>query len=355
MKKVLSVLLVCILFIGSSLSVKANEEEIKSSYEKVKEYYEEKVDTLYYLDEIIALGNANVDLSIFEVSGDYNITQDFKMNLEEGILSTGNLAKHILACIFMEENPIDVEGENLVELLESFVSEDGSVEGCYDVSDLVWVLYALESVESEKAEIVADKIASFQQESDTSEGRSNNKGGFGQYYVSLDSSAWVVEALMVLNEEKYVSVCENAVQYFNRKQLENSGYKPDDDIWEGMVYAYTPNTDTQSNVIRALLSYDKEGLLEGKYNKNESVFSVVLENQLEDGSFSYNGEEESNEWSTYSALWMLSTYYEGNFVQNAQLKYQKMNSSDTAIKLSISIFGLAILGVVLLGKKRKEE
>ena len=93
MKKVVSVILCLGMLFTLCVNSVFAQDEMQTSYEKVISYYEENVDTLYYLDEVIALANAGVDVSKFNVAGAYDMNQNFKANIESDVFPLSEYAK----------------------------------------------------------------------------------------------------------------------------------------------------------------------------------------------------------------------------------------------------------------------
>lgn len=354
MKKVLSVCLSVLLLFGVCVNeISAfSESDIDTSYEKVLAYYENN-STVYGLDEIIALGNAGVDLRSYILGTNWDGTSIYNPTQEFSASSVGSLAKHIIAAIFLGDNPKNIEGKDLVTLLETYVKEGSAFSETADADNLVWVLYALECVESDSAliEKVADVLVSYQVSEDTSEGRDNNNGGYNSVWgISMDTVGYVIEALTLTGNEKYQENIAASLAYLDRKQAENGGYDPND------VYGPSlPNTDTQSSVLQGLLVYDLEGVLNGEYDGTTSeVSDYAVKWQNADGSFvngSYDAHAIDENWnivldengnptvtwtpetgvvntiSTGSALRMFSTYKNGSFVLNAKKIYKEMNTT----------------------------
>ena len=183
MKKGLSVILSGLLVFGICTNkVQAFEEkDLKNSYDKLIEYYENT--SIMYLDEIIALGNAGIDVSkmpLNEEYCEYNIEQDFST------LSPGVLGKFIIASLFMGEDPTNISENNLVELLRSYIDENGVIEACInDADDYVWALFAMLVVDDEIVNKMADVLVSYQIKEAKSQDRDNDQGGFNGAWAFL--------------------------------------------------------------------------------------------------------------------------------------------------------------------------
>lgn len=364
MKKGLSVLLCVLLLFGVCVrSVHAFDDEatLKASYDKVVSYY--KTTEIMYLDEIIALGNAGIDVSSMPLSTTYC---EYDVNADFSTMGAGKLGKMILASIFMKEDPTNINGKDLVALLKSKVDENGVIAECVDdADDYVWALFALTAVGYENIEKMGDVLASYQVSVDTTTDRDNDKGGFnGAWGVSMDSVGLVIEALSNVNKERYQTTINNALAYLARKQGVDGGYDPND------VWGPTPaNTDTQSCVVEGLLVYDKAGVLSGTYDGSAGEISdTILMYQNTDGSFINGGWDAGttapNAYSTFAAIRALSTYFNGSFVSNAKTLYDALKAIPETPKgpetkdesgIYTSLMFLLLSGYVLRGFRKKYE
>ena len=364
MKKGLSVVLCVLLLFGVCVrSVHAFDDEatLKASYDKVVSYY--KTTEIMYLDEMIALGNAGIDVSSMPLSTTYC---EYDVNADFSTMDAGVLGKMILASIFMKEDPTNINGTDLVALLKSKVDENGVIAECVDdADDYVWALFALTVVGYENIEKMGDVLASYQISSDTSTDRDNDKGGFkGAWGVSMDSVGLVIEALSNVNKERYQTTIDSALAYLARKQGVDGGYDPND------IWGPTPaNTDTQSSVLEGLLVYDKVGVINGTYDGSAGEISdIILMYQNADGSFINGGWDagtsNANPISTYTVIRAFSTYFNGSFVSNAKTLYNALKSTpeipkgpETSDNSSIytSLMFLLLSGYVLKGYSKKYE
>lgn len=372
MKKVVSVILSVLLVGALSVSkVQAFDAEatLKASYDKVLEYYSGT--SICYLDEIIALGNAGVDVKNMPLSNvycEYDTTQDF------ATMGAGFLGKFIIAAIFMGDDPTNINGTDLVALLTSMVDENGVIAECInDADDYVWALFALIATDYENVDTMADVLSSYQVSVDTAGDRDNDKGGFnGAWGVSMDTVGLVIEALSLVDKDAHQESINNALTYLERKQNSDAGYDPNDEWGPSPA-----NTDTQSCTVEGLLVYDREGVLNGMYDTADGEISdYVLAYQNEDGSFINGGWDagtsDANLYSTFAALRALSTYFNGSFVLNANTIYNTVEEEETTPPTSTPIqptgpntgdnnaFGgyivfLLLSAMVLKGRMRKYE
>ena len=179
MKKVLLSLLT--LFIVLSQGI-VYSFALNNELTKFQNYYK-KHSVLSSNEEIISVEAIGLEVedgfSLYDI-----VNQDFKSMY----LST--LVKTMIAMSVSSIDLQDVNGQNLVALLESYVQDDGSVvSGDYqaDAYTLPWVIYALYIVDSPKLEGVADHLASLQC---SDESVSGSRGS------DSDTTAQSIEALL---------------------------------------------------------------------------------------------------------------------------------------------------------------
>lgn len=311
MKKVVSCLFTCALAIMMSISsvfATSYDEKINIAYANAKSYYENNTlnNESYFLDQILIAEILNVN--------NYKSEDITNLNFEE--LTPGKLSKVILSLVLMKKNPQDIKNMNLIALLNSYIQQDGKIEKNKiesDAADMAWVIYALVAVNSENKELVADKLSNM---------NNPNDGGFMTYGSSNpDVTGYCIEALSIVNKEKYSESINKGITYLNDMQQDDAHWT---DAWQ------TPaNTNTQSNVLRGLLVYDKEAVINGNYNKSEmSPFDVIMNNQNSKGYFGWSSKEaddwNSQDFATVEALMMLYTYKNGSFVYKVQNAYNEL-------------------------------
>lgn len=312
MKKIFTSLLVCFLFVFMALTnVSAKDfdtSDVEEAYNKVVAFYQSHK-TLESPDEIIA-----VEALGLEAEDGFDLpdlaSQDFET------LTIGDLTKSIVALTLIEKDPTVIQ--KAVDVLESYVNEDGSIQGSYGSTTDIWVLYALQSVSSEKVQLVADALAN----------SLNDDGGFWYYgYTggkesSVDTTGWGVEVLSLVNKDAYQESIQKALAYI-QAQEEN-----------GVYGVYGANADTQACVLQGLLVNDREKTLSDELD----AFEILLSFQADDGSFvseiydsttwEPTGEYAYNAYATMEAARCLGTYKNGSFVLKAQEAYQKMTTPE---------------------------
>lgn len=314
MKKILISLSLCLAMLLSTLTgVNAFESnDLDRAYFKVVEYYK-GLEALESPDEIIAVENLGLEAENYELP-DLE-TQDFEN------LTLGDLSKSIMALTLIDKDPTNINGRNLVELLESYVDEDGSIKGSDGSTTDIWVLFALESVFSNKVGIVADKLST----------NTNDDGGFWYEYQgkfsSPDITGWGIEALVNADSSKYQKTIDGALAYLESTQVkegENAG-----------GYDFTPNGDTQSCVLEGLFVYNRDLVLNGAYNQaGHNPCETLLKFQSEDGSFLSmvydqitwlpTGEMKFNPYTTMEGARCLGTYKNGSFVKRVQANFTRL-------------------------------
>lgn len=315
MKKVLLGLLTFVLAFSVLLDTtlaSTDETKIKESYDKVATYYKQSGSVLYSADDVIAISSLDLPVNEFTLFEDV-LKQDFTK------MPAGTLSKNIIAFSLMGIDPKNVNGANLVEILESYVKEDGSIS----VSETeiaapnyaVWCLYALISVDSNSVNKVADFLAS--QQLDT--------GAFWYEYMGQiadeSTTGWVIETLSIVDKMKYKDVIEKAIAYLN-------GVQQSDGSWG----AWGASADTQAAVLQGLLAYDLQGVKNGAYDKDGiSPYDTLLSFQsTEEGWFGYNdyfsGNFTFSEMTTYNSAISLGSYFNGSFVYKAKAAYQALST-----------------------------
>lgn len=311
MKKIFTYLLVCLLLVMSSTSqvLALETTQLDDAYNKIVEYYQTHK-ALESPDDIIA-----VEALGLEVEKGYEIpdleSQDFES------LTLGDLSKTVIALTLIGKDPANIKNKNLIELLESYVLENGSIKDSYGSTTDIWVLLALESVSSDKVKIVADHLSN----------DLNDDGGFwyvygGDKFSSVDTTGWGVEALSIAGKDTYQSSIQKAIDYIATQKAENG------------VYGFSANADTQSCVLEGLFAYDTNLV-------SQEEIDVLLSFQLADGSFqsevydeNWNptGEFTFNAYTTMEAARCLGTYKNGSVVLKAQKAYADLKISQQPVQ-----------------------
>ena len=226
--------------------------------------------------------------------------------------SYGDLAKSIIAISLLGENPKDFNKTNLVEILENRVQEDGTLTndvngGC---GATIWTLMALETVNSPKVKVVADKLSTM----------AMDNGAYWYEYkgpnADLDTTGWAMEALSVAGRSTYDAAISKAYTFVQSKLNSKDGSY--DIGWGG-------NADTQSCVL--------EGLHVAGYKLDDQAYNYLLSYQNEDGTFNalnYNTYQlEPNAYASLEGARALGVINNGSFVLKARKDYTKTISNST--------------------------
>ena len=226
--------------------------------------------------------------------------------------SYGDLAKSIIAISLLGENPKDFNKTNLVEILENRVQEDGTLTndvngGC---GATIWTLMALETVNSPKVKVVADKLSTM----------AMDNGAYWYEYkgpnADLDTTGWAMEALSVAGRSTYDAAISKAYTFVQSKLNSKDGSY--DIGWGG-------NADTQSCVL--------EGLHVAGYKLDDQAYNYLLSYQNEDGTFNalnYNTFQlEPNAYASVEGARALGVINNGSFVLKARKDYTKTISNST--------------------------
>lgn len=316
MKKMLLSLWLCLSFmimsISQALAVSYDTSQLDLAFEKAIAYYQNN-NKLEDPDQIIAVEALGLEAEDgFDVIDLKN--QDFQN------LDLGGLCKSIIALTLMGEDPYHINGVNTVDILNSYIHEDGSIQNSYGSSSDIWVLLTLESVNSDKVELVADHLAT----------TLDDYNAFWYEYNGKISdpaiTGWGIEALSIANAQKYQETIQKAIGYLRTTLYADGSFKASD--------YYNADGDTQACVLEGLFVADQSQLLNGMYDQeNGNPIDVLLSFQLEDGSFKManwsTGEYEFNSYTTLEGARCLGTYKNGSFVIKAQRTYAKINQNET--------------------------
>lgn len=230
--------------------------------------------------------------------------------------SYGDLAKSIIAISLLGENPKDFNKTNLVEILENRVQEDGTLTndvngGC---GATIWTLMALETVNSPKVKVVADKLSTM----------AMDNGAYWYEYqgpnADLDTTGWAMEALSVAGRSTYDAAISKAYTFVQSKLNSTDGYY---DNWGG-------NADTQSCVL--------EGLSVAGYTLDTNAYNYLLSYQNEDGTFNalnYSTSQlEPNAYASVEGARALGVINNGSFVLRARTTTPVVTEPETPTKPS---------------------
>lgn len=297
MKKIFTCLLVMLMLVmGNIFPIAALTYD--ESYTLAKNYFQ-NLSAFQSVDEIIASESVGVET-------------DQKVIPEE-LLATdtaSNVAKTIIVLTLHGNDPRNYNGVNYVELLESAIQSDGAVhfenENGFGSNNQIFCVDALYIVGSDKQELAADYLASMIQDN----GAFTYAGG----YEDLAVTGWAIEALSLVNQEKYQPTIQQAMTYilsYQKRML--------DLICMDMVQMLI-----RRHVLAGLLTYDSAGVKAGTYNQNEhNPYDVLLSFQNSDGSFwsSFTGEGQYNLLATVQGVQTIGYYYNGSVYQKAHQAY----------------------------------
>ena len=298
MKKVLTSLWIVMTLIASQFTM-THAMSYEESYQTAKSYYQKKT-VLQSTDEVFAYASLGLDVSSLPV---------------ENIVNTGyasDIAKTVIALILHKDDPRNYQGVNYVEMLEECVHDNGAFDKKKDSPEAnfqLYGVYALYVIKSDKLAIAADYLASLIDE----------QGAFGSSWgPSLDVTAWVIEALSLVDTAKYQEVINQALAYIQSTQDETGGYA---DSYMGV------NVNTQACVLMGLLAYDAAGVKGTTYNKGDNnPYDLLLKYQNSNGSFYYSELGEENYYATLQGVQAVGYYNHGSLYKSAQALYQEIIS-----------------------------
>lgn len=316
MKKIFTCFLVAALMMMSGINT-SSAMTYDESYEKIKNYYENK-ELLESVDHILTCESLGVE-------------SDDK-HLDDDIFSTdytSNIAKSIIAMVLHNDDPRNYKGVNYIELLENRVHNDGAVyldgEYNFDANYQVYSVYALYAIGSSKLDLAADYLSTMAMD--------NGAFGFtyGVRYEDVATTGWVIDALSLINKEKYNSVIQKAIDYIQSTQNSEAKYDP---FFSG------GDACTQSSALLGLMSYDKEGVLSTTYNKGTfNPYKALLTFQNDDGTFwsAYNGGVGYyDDYSTVQGALAVGYYKNGSVYESAKSEYNDIVNPVTIITLNQS-------------------
>lgn len=316
MKKILTSMLVCMMTLSLSLSnlFALDSDSIKKSYDLVKSYYI-KQETLE-VDDVISYESLGLE------------SEDLEMKEESiHISDVGGLSKAIIALTLHGEDPRHYKGNNLVEKLEETIGKEGAAySGKYasEANLQVYVVLALFVVDSDKTQIATEYLKGLIQ-TDGSFGYTDWDGSFNH---DPQTTGWAIEAFTLVNKTQYQDVISQAISFLKSVQDDEGNYTS--------TYS-SGDPNTQAVPLMGLLTYDKEGLKAGNYDKNgNNPLEYILRYQNKDGSFYYPGdpswgptfgEGNNNPLATQQAAQVLGYYMNGNIYTKARNQYLQLPNS----------------------------
>lgn len=326
MKKILIGLLSFVLGFGVLIDTAFAIDDVKLnvSYDLLHTYYE-NYKKLENVDEMLAVEALGLEVE----DGSYSYPNLLALDYND--MSVKDISKNVLALIQIGVDPKNVNGVNLIEKIESAIQSDGSMIDPKYGSKLsavyqYWCVYALIVVDSPYVTLAADGLAALQLTVDDTLGVNNNIGGFGsEWGITSDITGRCIEALSLVDKERYKDVLSLSINYLANKQNDDGG-------WISDSYMVNTNSDTMSCVINGLLAYDREGLLNGTYNKyGINPLDTYLSFQGSDGRFGNASIDDLNDYSSMEAALTLGSYYHGSFILNAKQKYKELQEQEQEI------------------------
>lgn len=287
----------------SGVEAKSYEE----AYQKAKSYYS-SVEQLTDTEHFMACESLGIE-SDKKSFPDELIKDDY----------SSDIAKTVILLSLHGDNPNNYKGKNYVKMLEDCVHDNGAFDKNNDstyANYQVFGVYALYVIDSKKADKAADYLA----------GLIDNNGGFGSSYgVSLDITGWVIDALSLVNKDKYSSVINKSIEYIQSQQQDDGSYGIND------TYTMYPNASTQACVLMGLVSYDSSGIQGDKYSKNgHHPYDSLIDFQNSNGSFwsDYTGKNKYDDYSTRQGALALGYYINGSVLKKARNDYKKTISNN---------------------------
>lgn len=307
MKKIISILLSCIMILG--ISVNAEEhDKINSVIEKTSEYLSEKVPGYGSVGgEWMVLGLARSEIKIPEeyYKSYYSALSEF-VKKNDGKLSSKKYTEYsrvVIALTAIGKNPENVEGYNLLYPLGDF--NKTIAQG---LNGAVFALIALDCGAYD-VPINAEAEVQATRELYIEEILKNEKkdGGwsFGGETAEIDMTAMVLQALSRYKEKTNVSAAiERGVEFLSENQKESGGYES----------CGVENSESIAQVLNAICALGISPQDE-RFVKNGSIVDALISYSTENGSFMHvkNGEgnvQMSTEQGFY-ALVAAKRFYDG--------------------------------------------
>lgn len=306
MKKIIVLWMSLMLVLSLSLSsvFALDTASIKSAYTKIAGYYKNK-DNLESLDEIFAY--EALDMEAEKKSGIVPIKAS-------DVYSGGSAAKYVLALSLMKEKPESYQGDDFVKILESYIQDDGSIQGSYGASDDIWVIMALYAIQSDKLDTCLKHFTRSYQADDAFM-YSYEWDGTTYSGHDFDTAGLTIAVLATINRSTYGTYIKNLI-----KALKDIAKDNQDGSWAD---PYSGNPDSQARILLGLETYDKDGLLNDTYSLNDQdPYSYLLNYQLSSGGFYYGTEKKVNAIASNDAAYALGGYTNGFFLKKAKTSYE---------------------------------
>lgn len=320
MKKVVSSLFACTLAIMMSFSsvFAYDTNNLDNACNKVVKYYEDSK-TLASYDAIIAMESLNL-----EAENGYNLPENLgEINYNSSFSLIGPITKTLISEILIGNDPKNINGTDFVSMVEDMVVSNEKVQyngnDIVSAGEVVYIVYALYSIDSEKMYDAADYLKNLQNE--------DGSFGYGNNTKSLDITGWVIEGLTLVDENKYEDVINKAKTFLtNSLDSEDGAYSDYDEKWG---FENGKNSITQAAVLTGIFVNDKAGLLNGNYNdeNNKNPIDYLINLQNDNGSFYW---KENNmgygEGATNDCARALGTYKYGSVFKKAQKAYKLLTT-----------------------------
>ena len=324
MKKYLSCFLVFLMTLSLSLtqvSASNYSDKLTNAYNKAVSYYQSKRQTGFEsYDDILASESVGVEADEALNAQDLLTEELPYLHLEDrNKTNIGTLGKMIVLTCLMGKDPQNIDGQNLVEALESRVQEDGSIVNSTGANNDIWALYGLYVINSDKQQLVGNYLAQ--------EALDSGAYWFSSSWKSadVDTTGWAIEALSLVNKTAYQSSIQHAINYIKSVTKNENN--------QSVFTIYGGNANTQGCVLEGLVVADREGLLNDHYNAPHAAnpYDYLLTWQLDDGSFkamNYDANYQPigvgyNNMATRDGILALGTYKNGSVFDKAKRDYDK--------------------------------
>lgn len=276
-----------------------------SSYKSLKSYYSQKT-SLTSCDEYLSAYALDLDPTKMKDATEIKISE------LSNTTSSGDLAKAIIYLLSNNKNPKNINGKDIVSMLESQVGEDGTIKDAVKSSSIMaWDVYALYITGSSHLSSAATALAK-QQASDHSYGYYYNG-----YNADLDTTGWVLGALALSQSE--ASYQSNALSYLLAHQNDSALFAGD----------WGASANTQASVLLGILAYDESGVKGSTYNKKGTnpYDALIATYQDTTGAFTYYGAV--NDYATNQAAWTIGSYENGIVFTRLKAAYKKLNTVES--------------------------
>lgn len=296
MKKWLGVLLATFVLVTGTIPLQASTNELS----KARNYYLQNRDkTLSWADDILAV--EAIGLEVEDKSNGFDVSEFLETDFSS--LNAGALGKAIMAICLMEMNPRDVNGEDLVAMLEGYYQADGSFASTNpseyaSIYSVPFDVIALKIVGSTLD--MSKTVTYFTSQQDVS-------GAFGYefngFHPDFAATAWVMMAFHYLGEQANVN---KIVQYL------------DDEI-DNTVHGWNQyggvDANTQASVLWSLYEVGNKN-----YTKE---YEALVTLQTSDGGFRYDlsRDDVADNLSTQQAMLAVGTHHQGSLFEKAKAEY----------------------------------